>query len=213
LGYQWFFNGSSIQNATNATLVLSNVRATNAGSYYCIVSNASGSATSSSAALTVRVPPSIVTHPAPQTVNPGESVTFTVSVSGTAPFTYQWRLNNTAMPGQTNATLVFNSAGHTNGGNYNVSVANPAGTALSQFAELIVRPQLASIRPMGSAPYAQLTLNGTPGRSYVLEGSTNLTSWTAVTNLTISTLPQQQIDDGWDLRVHPSRHYRLRLAP
>ena len=179
----------------------------------CVVSNATGSGTSSSATLTVRVAPSIVSHPVPQTVSPGDSVSFTVGASGTGPFTYQWRFNNVAIPGQTNAALVFNSAQHTNGGNYNVSVANPAGTVLSQFAELIVRPRLVSVRPLSSAPYVQLTLNGTPGRNYVVEGSTNLISWITVTNVIPSTVTHQQIDESWDLRAHPYRSYRLRLSP
>jgi hypothetical protein len=211
LRYQWFFGGAGILNATNTSLVLSNVRATNEGAYYCIVSNANGFATSASATLTVRVPPSIVTQPTNQTVNPGATATLGVSVAGTAPFSYQWRFNGTNLAGRTSPTLVLNNVQHTNAGNYSISVANSVGSAVSQAAELIVRPQLVSVRRLPSAGDVELTLRGTPGRNYVVETTTNLTAWFAVTNLTISTVPQQQVERNTS--VIPRRHYRVRLTP
>jgi sugar lactone lactonase YvrE len=57
--YQWYDNGTALSNAgsisgaTGATLVISAATAANAGSYTCTVTNASGSATSTAAALTV----------------------------------------------------------------------------------------------------------------------------------------------------------------
>ena len=57
--YQWYFNGAAlaaggaISGATGPTLVIAGATAANAGSYTCAVSNASGSATSAAAVLTV----------------------------------------------------------------------------------------------------------------------------------------------------------------
>lgn len=53
LNYQWLFNGSSIPNATNASLTLSNATFANQGGYSVIVTNAYGSVTSAVAVLTV----------------------------------------------------------------------------------------------------------------------------------------------------------------
>jgi hypothetical protein len=54
LNYQWHFNGTTaIAGATNATLVLSDVQLSNAGSYSVTINNSIGSATSQLAALTV----------------------------------------------------------------------------------------------------------------------------------------------------------------
>ena len=54
--FQWQFNESDIPDATNAILTLANVQASNAGRYRALVGNANGTATSSNALLTVRLP-------------------------------------------------------------------------------------------------------------------------------------------------------------
>jgi Immunoglobulin domain/NHL repeat len=56
LFYQWWFNGTNILGATNASLTLANVQTTNAGSYAVLVSNAWGSTISSNAILVFRAP-------------------------------------------------------------------------------------------------------------------------------------------------------------
>jgi hypothetical protein len=53
LSYQWLFNGAVVGGATNSTLSLLNVQAGNAGNYSVRVASATGSVTSSVAALTV----------------------------------------------------------------------------------------------------------------------------------------------------------------
>ncbi len=53
LAYQWFFNGTNLDGATNTTLTLQNVFPTNAGSYAVVITNAYGSLTSNPAMLTV----------------------------------------------------------------------------------------------------------------------------------------------------------------
>jgi subtilase family serine protease len=53
LRYRWYMNGTNILSATNSTLVLTNVYATNAGVYYVTVTNLYGSTNSSNATLTV----------------------------------------------------------------------------------------------------------------------------------------------------------------
>ena len=96
LSYQWKLNGANVAGGTSATLSLTGVTAGQAGSYTCVVTNVAGSATSSAATLTVNpapVAPSITTQPVSQTVTAGANVSFTVAASGTAPLSYQWRLN------------------------------------------------------------------------------------------------------------------------
>ena len=53
LSYQWRLNGTNLDGATSATLSLTSVTTGQAGSYSCRVTNVAGSATSSSATLTI----------------------------------------------------------------------------------------------------------------------------------------------------------------
>lgn len=53
LSYQWTFNGANISGATASSYTVVSAKASNAGSYAAVVSNAFGSATSSTATLTV----------------------------------------------------------------------------------------------------------------------------------------------------------------
>ena len=53
ISYQWQKDGANIPSATSSTLTLSNVSAADAGSYRLVATNAAGSATSSSATLTL----------------------------------------------------------------------------------------------------------------------------------------------------------------
>lgn len=86
----------------------------------------------------VNVPPSITTQPVSQTVNAGANVTFTVTASGTAPLTYQWRFNGANISGATAASLMKSNVQSGDAGNYSVVVSNAAGSATSANAALTV---------------------------------------------------------------------------
>lgn len=58
--YQWRFNGTNITAATNSTLSLTNIQFNQAGSYSVQVTNAAGSALSSSATLSVVFPTAVI---------------------------------------------------------------------------------------------------------------------------------------------------------
>jgi hypothetical protein len=53
LSYQWWGNGFALPGATNASVLLTNLQLTDAGSYQVVISNAYGSVTSNPAILTV----------------------------------------------------------------------------------------------------------------------------------------------------------------
>ena len=53
LNYQWQRNSLNLDQATNAALVLTNIATAQAGSYWVVVSNSAGTATSQAATLTV----------------------------------------------------------------------------------------------------------------------------------------------------------------
>ena len=53
LTYQWYFNGEAIEGATEACLSFENIQTDKAGSYYCVITNPTGSVQSSSADVVV----------------------------------------------------------------------------------------------------------------------------------------------------------------
>jgi len=84
------------------------------------------------------VAPTITTHPTSQTVSAGANVTFTVTASGTAPFTYQWRKGGQNINGSTNATLTLSNVQTNDAGSYDVVVTNSVNSATSNAATLTV---------------------------------------------------------------------------
>ena len=81
-------------------------------------------------------PPVITQQPQSQTNIVGGSASFDVTVSGTAPLSYQWNLNGTNIVGATNATLTLNPLQLTQAGNYSVLVSNLVGSTNSAVAIL-----------------------------------------------------------------------------
>ena len=57
--------------------------------------------------LPPNLPPTIATQPAGLAIDPGQNATFSVAVTGTVPFTYQWRRNGTPLAGATGASLAL----------------------------------------------------------------------------------------------------------
>jgi hypothetical protein len=139
--YQWKKSGSNISGATSSSYSISNAQTSHAGSYTVTVTNSAGSVASNAATLTVTAavqPPTITTQPQSQTVTAGEAASFAVSVTGTAPFSYQWRKNGANIAGATAATLVLTNVQSSQAGTYTVLVANSAGSVTSAGATLTV---------------------------------------------------------------------------
>ena len=85
------------------------------------------------APVVITVPPVGFTN-----VTPGQSVTFSVTATGTGPLTYQWRLNGTAIPGATNTTYPIQSVNPSNAGIYSVVVGNAVGDLSSTNVPLTI---------------------------------------------------------------------------
>ena len=152
LSYQWYFNtNTTLPNATNTSLALTNIQLTNTGNYRVIITNSTGSVTSSFAALTVWLPPVITNQPAGLTNRVGSNVTFSVTAGGWPAPGYQWKFNtNTAVLNATNATLSLTGIQLTNTGNYSVVISNAAGTLTSSYAPLTVwQPPVITNQPAG----------------------------------------------------------------
>ena len=138
IAYQWRFDGTNLSGATGASYARLNAQPADAGSYAVVVSNSVGSITSSTAVLTVVVPPAITNQPLSLTVTQGLSATFTVGASGSTPLSYQWRLNTTNIGGATASSYTRGNVQPADAGTYSVVVTNSAGSATSLDATLTV---------------------------------------------------------------------------
>ena len=82
-------------------------------------------------------PPVITQSPTNQTVIVGSNATFNVTVSGTAPFNYQWRFGGVNLNNETNQLLNLINVQTNQAGNYDVIVANSSQTVTSQPPALL----------------------------------------------------------------------------
>ncbi|MFA7335110.1 MAG: hypothetical protein WC130_12585, partial [Kiritimatiellia bacterium] len=100
--YQWRKNGANIAGATAAgyrTPVIT--AADNGAAYSVVVANSFGSTASANAKLIVSSCPAVKVQPANQTVSVGALATFSVTATGDATLTYQWRKNGADIAGAT----------------------------------------------------------------------------------------------------------------
>lgn len=127
LSYYWYdLNNANALISTNAVLNLSDVQASD--SYELIASNLYGTVNTTVNLNVNSGPVSIPPGQLPSVIQvpPGYPLTFSISVVGTAPFTYQWYLNTTQpIAGATNSVYSFTSLPGTN--TYTLSVTNQSG--------------------------------------------------------------------------------------
>lgn len=135
LGYQWAKDGTAVAGATQSSYA-----ATAAGSYTVTVTNASGSVTSSAAAIAVSATlaaPVFTTQPTALTVNSGARATLTAAATGVS-LAYQWFINGVAIAGATKNSFSIPVASSANSGLYTVTATNTAGAVTSTSAALTV---------------------------------------------------------------------------
>ncbi len=155
LAYQWRRFSTVLAQETNATLVLANFQAAQAGNYSVIITNVEGAITSVLAYVRVLAPVSITAQPTNfPTLSLGASVSNRVTAIGTPSPTYQWQRDGVPVPGQTNAMIVVTNLQREDAGKYTVTVANLGGSVTSVPVELNVDPTFARM-PLGEASSAE----------------------------------------------------------
>ena len=93
------------------------------------------------AAAVVQAQPAIITQPTNLTVLSGGTATFTVSVTGTAPFSYQWQFNSNNLPNSIITTVAGNGTNNYSGDGgaaTNATLGNPSGVAVDAVSNLFV---------------------------------------------------------------------------
>ena len=179
LSYQWLQNGTNLNTATNATLILTNLNSTFSNyTYQCVVTNNYGMVTSTPAILTVTlnpVAPQITSGTNHVTGFVSGATTFAaVSATGTQPFSYQWYYGTNALAdganpngsgsgysGSQTSSLTVTNLQITDAGNYYVVVGNPSVFYASNLVDVLtVNYHLATIG--AGQPQSVITFVGTP---------------------------------------------------
>jgi hypothetical protein len=165
LAYQWYFSSNGAAGAdsplagkTNATVSLSAVlQATNAGSYFVIVTNASGSVTSSVATLTVFRAPVITADLSPTNSSRlvGGTNRWALSVNAATPVYYFWNTNGSLFRTTTTNGLALGPLQLANAATYTVVVSNAYGMVTSLSSTL-------AVYSAPTSPYQQLTVAAGP---------------------------------------------------
>lgn len=188
VSYRWYFNGFEINpdnnkyTSTGSTLTVHNVSTADTGSYLVRVIDAGGVTTSNAAtlSLTSASAPAITTQPVYQTVTTGATATFSVTATGSAPLTYQWRKDGSVINGATTSTLSLTNVISASAGNYSVVVTNSSGSVTSDAARLTVLPatgsptarliNLSVLRDGGDGVTMGFVIRGTGTKKMVLRG-------------------------------------------
>lgn len=210
LAYQWRQFGTNIAGATQSIFIRNGVQTGHAGNYTVVVTNASGSVTSSVASLAVLLPPEITTQPQSQSVKEGTHVTFSVVATGAVPLSYQWQFDGADISGATESSYTLPVVTPFDAGYYSVVVGNVAGEITSSNAVLTVIPLVPlKFESLSLEPdlRPRLFLSAEPG-VYVLERSTTLTNWDVVADLTNVGGTFEFTDEP--ATNHPVQFYRAR---
>ncbi len=186
LGYHWNFNGTAlvdvggITGSGTATLALTNLQGSNAGSYQVVITNGFNATTSSLAILTVWLPPKIASQPSDLTVQFGNTASFSATTTGSDVLNYQWLFNGTPLAnggrvsGSTTPALTISNAQSADIGNYQLVVTNNYGATSSVPVELallsappaITRQPGNLFEPPGGQAQWQATAAGTMPLNY-----------------------------------------------
>lgn len=192
LAFTWQRNGVTVPGGGFASFTTSLLTLSEDGdAYRVMVSNSMGVVWSQPAWLTVtptQHPPIITIQPIDQTTIPGAAPTFRVTVSGDAPFAYQWRRNGGNLLNETQPTFTPSvSLGMVDGDLVDVIITNAAGSTISNTAVLHIVPpgsnpitaSLASLTFGPKGPYEVVielaNSSGTGIRVFMLEGSGRIT--------------------------------------
>ena len=208
LSYQWQKNQVNIAGATSASYTTpATTSADNGTAFRVIVTNPVTSVTSNAATLTVISGPSITTQPANQTVNVGQTATFTVVATGAPPLSYQWQKNQVNIAGATSASYTTPATTSAdNGTTFRVIVTNPVTSVTSNAAMLTVntgpsittQPANQMVNVGQTATFTVVAI-GAPPLSY--QWQKNQVNIAGATSASYSTPATTSADNGTTFRV------------
>ncbi|MFN0137576.1 MAG: immunoglobulin domain-containing protein [Phycisphaerae bacterium] len=219
--YEWrrnnvaLINGNGFSGVSTDTLTINPVESGDAGFYTCFVSNSNGNDLSAAATLTVNTSAQITTEPAPSTtLCVGGTLNLSVTATGTAPMTFQWRRNGNpvsnggGISGASTANLTINPVSAANAGTYTVLVNNicnadtsaNALVTVNSAALITTEPAAATTICAGDPLNLSVAATGTGPISYLWSRNgnplSNGGSISGATSANLSINPSSASDNG-----------------
>jgi hypothetical protein len=197
--YQWSFAGTNLVNQTNATLLITNAQPANLGGYTVSITGPGvpGTVSSSPALLRVATPPLITASPKSQLVAAGTSPTLSVSVAPSAtPLSYQWYFNGQPLTNGTGPIIRLTNVQLSQGGSYNVNVANLSGTVTGAVATINVVQVSPTPVSVSVGASARFTVGASGGGSLAFQWAYNGTSIGGKTSSLLDVTALQPGDDA-----------------
>jgi hypothetical protein len=106
--YQWYINGTAVSTANNANWIFTSLLAGTYSIYLNVTDHSAITVKSNIGTARVETPTNVTITPTQVKMDLGQSKTFNSTLSnGTAPYSYQWYLNGTAVPGAINPNWTF----------------------------------------------------------------------------------------------------------
>lgn len=150
--------------------------------------------------------PTITQQPTNLTVNVGDSATFSVAATGSAPINYQWQFGGMPIADANGSSYTIGSTVPTNAGNYNCVVSNSAGTTNSMMATLtVISTPVITLQPTNATVYtgqpATFNVEAAGPQPFYYQwqfgtNSTNSVDIVGATNATLSLVNVQLTNNG-----------------
>jgi hypothetical protein len=215
----WQRNGSNILNgvdlvsyATPPVALADNGAKFGANVYNCKTAANANANTATLTVTTAAAAPTITTQPGNQIVATGQTATFSVVASGTAPRSYQWQKNGVNISGATSATYTTAATTSTDSGStFKVVVSNSAGSVTSSAATLTVnatsgaatitqQPQSQTVQAGQSATFTVVISNGPCRSIWYVNGAAHYGAFASSISYTIPNTTSAM--NGWKVAVY-----------
>jgi hypothetical protein len=155
--------------------------------------------------------PYITGQSQPQSASVGDTVTFTVSATSSAPLTYYWQKGTIPIIGQNSDTLILSNVTSNDMAQYSVVVSNQLGYAISAPVTLTVTAG-ASLQLTIAAP-GLLNLHGDTGVTWQVQSRDSFATgaWLPLSNVFLDISPKSLIDPN--SLSKSNRFYRAQKIP
>jgi plastocyanin len=181
------------------------VQFSDSGIYTVTVSNVTSQiATSNQAILKVNpapVAPSITVQPQAITTLAGDTVTFSVTATGTAPLSYLWFKDGAAVIGAISPICTLSNVQPANAGTYSVTVSNgisPNATsngAILTVNSITLQPQLATVNIGDNVTFTATTIGATPNSYQWYMGGNQLSGNSS--SYTVNSVQSTDLGNYW----------------